>query len=425
MSVSSRKVKNKRDSNGELTGKAGTVYDVRIKYQAPDGEKVYTKKGFLTKKDATQHEAEMRAKLQNPTYTPIPVAKGKQTVQAYLTEWIDTHGKANLRPSTEASYRSHIKNHIVPHIGHIQLCQLSPAMLDNLFQKLLDQGLSNSTARYAQRILSVSLEHARKYHYIESNPARDIITKFGKQAKTPDPYTIDQMCQFMANVIGTEWEMTVVLGGLYGLRISEILGLRTDNIDLENMKFSVVEQLPFQLPTGTKVVEKMAPTKSNDRILPITQETLPFFLRQFERIEQQKKLIASAGGTYYDNRIFIPRPDGSPQRRDRVSANFGQLVRHMEMPHLRFHDLRHTAATNMHMLTGDFYTVGEILGHTLKGIGLSLGISTNFDAVTAQYVDVRMERKQAVLETYHQKLFPQQEHAEAKTQKNKTPEAEL
>ena len=169
----------------------------------------------------------------------------------------------------------------------------------------------------------------------------------------------------------------------------------------------------------------MAPTKSNDRTLPITQETLPFFLRQFERIEQQKKLIEAAGGTYHDNRIFIPRPDGSPQRRDRVSANFGQLVRHMEMPHIRFHDLRYTAATNMHMLTGDFYTVGEILGHTLKGIGLSLGISTNFDAVTAQYVDVRMERKQAVLETYHQKSFPKQEEPEPKPKKKKAPEPEL
>ena len=79
----------------------------------------------------------------------------------------------------------------------------------------------------------------------------------------------------------------------------------------------------------------------------------------------------------------------------------------------------------MHMLTGDFYTVGEILGHTLKGIGLSLGISTNFDAVTAQYVDVRMERKQTVLETYHRKLFPQQEHVEPILQKKKASEPEL
>ena len=52
----------------------------------------------------------------------------------------------------------------------------------------------------------------------------------------------------------------------------------------------------------------------------------------------------------------------------------------------------------MHQLTGDFYTVGEILGHTLNGIGMSLGISTNLEVVTAQYVDVRLERKKATPE---------------------------
>ena len=66
----------------------------------------------------------------------------------------------------------------------------------------------------------------------------------------------------------------------------------------------------------------------------------------------------------------------------------------------------------MHQLTGDFYTVGEILGHSLKGIGMSLGISTNLEAVTAQYVDVRLERKKDVLDTYHKALHPQKETAE-------------
>lgn len=135
--------------------------------------------------------------------------------------------------------------------------------------------------------------------------------------------------------------------------------------------------------------------------------TFPYFLRQFDLIKRQKQLITAGGGEYYDNKLFIAKPDGSPYRRDRMSANFGQLIRHLEMPHIRLHDLRHTAATNMHQLTGDFYTVGEILGHTLKGIGISLGISTNLEAVTAQYVDVRIERKKTVLETYHKALQPQ------------------
>jgi integrase len=55
----------------------------------------------------------------------------------------------------------------------------------------------------------------------------------------------------------------------------------------------------------------------------------------------------------------------------------------------------------MHQLTGDFYTVGEILGHTLKVIGIQLGISTSLDETTARYVDVRIERKRDVLDTYH------------------------
>lgn len=341
MAISSRQVQNKRDSNGVLTGKPGTVYDVNIKYNSPEGKKTYSKKGFATKKEAAQHEAEMKVKLSNPVYTPVIASQGKQTVKEYLEEWVENHGKANLRPSTFASYKSHIKNHIVPYVGHVQLNQLTPAMLDNMFQQLFDKGLSNSTVRYAQRILSVSMEHARKYHYIEHNPARDVITKFGKQGKTPDPYTVEQMQQFMSNVIGTEWEMPVVLAGMYGLRMSEIIGLRTFNIDLEKMQFGVVEQMPFKVPPGTKTITEMAPTKSNDRILPITEETLPYFLRQFDLIERQKALIEASGGVYYDNKLFIAKPDGSPQRRDRMSANFGQLIRHLEMPHIRFHDLRH------------------------------------------------------------------------------------
>lgn len=81
---------------------------------------------------------------------------------------------------------------------------------------------------------------------------------------------------------------------------------------------------------------------------------------------------------------------------ERVTNNFAQFLRHNDMPHIRFHDLRHSAATNMHELTGDFFTVGEILGHTLKGIGMSLGISTNMADVTARYVDVRLDRKRTV-----------------------------
>ena len=401
MAITERTVKNKRNSAGILTGKPGTVYDVNVKYQSDGKLKAHSKKGFATKSEAQQYEAMMKNKLANPSYVPPTASQRRMTVRDYLAEWVERHGNANLRPSTKASYQSNIRNHINPYIGDVYLRQLTPGMLDDMFAKLIDKGLSPSSVKYAHRIMGVALEHARKYHYIESTPARDVITKFGKQGKTPDPYTVEEMRQLLAHTAGTDWEMLIVLSGLYGLRLSEILGLRWRNVDLGNKTFSVVEQLPFALPAGTTYVENMAPVKSSERTLPITDLTLPYFIRQKERQKEQKCLLEMTGEPYYDNDLVLAKPNGIPKRRERVSANFGQFLRHHGLRHIRFHDLRHSAATNMHELTGDFYTVGQILGHSLKGIGIQLGISNNMEAVTAQYVDVRLDRKQFVLNAYH------------------------
>jgi len=423
MSISTRQVKNKRDSDGVLTGRAGTVYDVNIKYKAPDGYKQYVKKGFTTKKEAQQHEAEMKAKLSNPTYSPVSNAQGRMSVKDYMAEWLEAYGKVNLRPSTYESYKGIINNHINPNIGHFQIREISPAMLDDIFRKMFDKGLSQCSVRNTHRVLSVSFEGARKYRYIEHNPARDVLTKFGQQGKTPDPYTIQQMQQLMGHISGTEWELPVVLGGMYGLRLSEILGLRWRNVDLEKGAFAVVEQLPFRLPAGTTIVEQMAAVKgkgadnAGERILPITEATRPYFERHIELQARQRAFAENGGGDYYENDIVLPKANGAPQRRDQVSSNFGQMLRRSELPYIRFHDLRHTAATNMHQLTGDFFTVGTILGHSLKGAGIQLGLSTKLDSVTAQYVDVRLERKKEVLDAYHNVLHPKQKEDKNKTTK--------
>lgn len=341
MAISSRKVKNRRNAEGVLTGKPGTVYDVYIKYMTNGERKTYGKRGFPTKAQAEKHEAEMKVKLEKPSYTPLLVMNGKQTVKEYMEDWVEKHGKANLRPSTLYGYRGYIKNHIVPYIGSVPINQVTGAMLDDLFSKLYAKGLSHSSVRYTQRILSVAMEHARKYRYIEYNPARDIITKFGKHGKTPDPYTVEQMQLLMANTYGTEWEMSVMLGGMYGLRRSEILGLRWRNVDFENKTFSVIEQLPFKVPPKTNIIKEFAPPKSHGRILPITDTTMQYFLRQFENQQKQKKLLKSAGQEYYDNDLVVSRPDGAPLNASRLSSNFGKVLVKFDMPHIRFHDLRH------------------------------------------------------------------------------------
>ena len=407
MTIKARQVKDKKDEYGRFTGKPGTVYDVFLRITTPDGVQSYGKRGFITKANAAIHEAEMRTQLSMPGFVPPKAAEEKRLLKDYLTSWIEIYGNANLRPSTIASYKSTINNHIIPNIGNVHLVQLTPEMLDRLFAKLAEEGLSPTTVKYVQRVLSVSLESARKYGTIKTNPANNIITKFKTNPKVPDPYTIEQMRMLLSHAIGTNWQMIVLLSGMYGLRRGEVLGLRWDNVDLENRVFSVCEQLPFKIPAGTKMLAEMAPTKSHDRELPITDSTYPFFVEQKKLYDNHKKLAEISGAKFYDNRLVISRPDGTVVVPSNMSSDFGSFLRRTKMPHIRFHDLRHTAATNMHQLTGDFYTVSQILGHTLKGIGIQLGISGNLDSVTAQYVDVRLERKMAVLSAYHDAVLPE------------------
>ena len=331
MAIQERTVKNKRNSSGELTGKAGTVYDVNIKYKSDGKSKTYSRKGFPTRREAQLHEAEMKNRLTNPSYTPPMAAQRKLSVQEYMTDWLERHGAANLRPSTRISYQCQMKNHIFPYIGGVFLNQLSPAMLDDLYRQLSEKGLSPTSVKYVHRIMGVSLEHARRYHYIDSNPARDTITKFGKQGDTPDPYNVDQMRTLLACVAGTEWELIIVLGGLYGLRLSEILGLRWRNVDLEGGSFAVVEQLPYRLPASVTTVTEMAPVKSSERTLPVTDITRPYFERHLAQQEAQKRLMSRSGQMYYDNDLVIAKPNGAPERSNRISANFGQLLRHQGM----------------------------------------------------------------------------------------------
>ena len=330
----------------------------------------------------------------------------QQTVQSYFDNWIEKHGKANLRPSSIASYQAIIRNYIIPYVGQVQLQQLSAPMIDDMLGTLSDRGLAPSVVRLVRKTMSAGLEQARKYHYIPSNPAKDLITKLPKETKTSEPYTIAQLQQLLSRTMGTKWEMPIMLAGLYGLRISETLGLRWDHVDLEKGIFSVCEQLPFHVAAGTTVISEMAPVKSQDRDLPITPMARPYFLRQKLLQERRMEMAAMGGGVYYDNRLVVAAENGAPYRRERVSNDFGRLLRALDMPHIRFHDLRHTAATNMHELSGDFYTVGSILGHTLRGTGLQLDIPGGLDATTARYVSVRMERKRMVLEMYHKEFMP-------------------
>lgn len=408
MAIYERSIQNKKDKNGVSTNREGKVYDVNLKYRSESGYwKTYAKRGFKTKREALDHEAQMRLKLAKPDYSADLAKKGKDKLSDYLEDWLAEYCYHNVRPNTYAGYFRNIKNHINPNIGQVPLNAVSGPILDKLYRQLLNEGYAPNTVKYIHRTMSVAMEHAMKYGYIESNPAKKTLTKFSGEVDIPQPYSVEQIKFLLDNVMDPQWRFIIVMGGLYGLRRNEVLGLKWENVDLINNQFAIVEQR-----AGSEAKRRSdkdtadLKEKFSRRLLPITEESKEYFLA----VQQYRQENIDRLKEFYDDRGFIlTRPNGLPLDETHISRQFNLIVSSFDMPHQRFHDLRHAAATNMHQLTGDFYTIGEILGHSLKGIGNTLGFVGGLEAVTERYVDVRLERKRYVLEAYHKAVIARDE----------------
>ncbi len=416
MAIRERKVKNKRNSQGILTGRPGIVYDVNVKVYENGKQKSIAKRGFATRREAELYEAQIKLELQTGSAAMVGYGPdSKQKLKEYLPKWYESYHH-NLAKSTRYSYWSDINLYLIPMLGEVPLNKLTPKMIDDMLAQLREKQLAENSVRYCQRILSSALSSAVKYGYIPINPAKNIMTRFHKNAgRKYDKYTVEQVQQLLAYVHGNVLESAVLLSVLFGLRLSEALGLRWRDVDLTHKQITLRGQLPCDLPHDTKIVVHLEPLKDRDegetRSFPITEEALPIFLRLKQEQTDQRRLCKLGGVEYYDNDLVVCKPDGSPCLQKRISAKFTSFMRSTGMPKIRFHDLRGTAGTNMYNLTGDFYAVSQILGHSVDDFAQQMGVNLNINTVTTRYVQVQEQRKLNVLTAYHQAVFATSKNA--------------
>ena len=410
MAIRERKVKNKRNSQGILTGRSGIVYDVNVKVYENGRQKSIAKRGFATRREAELYEAQIKLELQTGSAAMVGYGpESKQKLKEYLPKWYESYHH-NLAKSTRYSYWSGINIHLIPMLGEVSLNKLTPQMIDDMIAQLREKGLAENSVRYCHRILSSALASAVKYGYIPNNPAKNIMTRFSKNAgRKYDKYTVEQVQQLLAFVHGNALETVVLLAVLFGLRLSEALGLRWRDVDLTHRQITLRGQIPCDLPKDAKVVPHLEPLKDRDegetRSFPITEEAMPIFLRLRQEQADQRRLCKLGGVKYYDNDLVVCKPDGSPYLQKRISAKFNRFMRSTGMPKIRFHDLRGTAGTNMYNLTGDFYAVSQILGHSVDDFSQQMGVNLKINTVTTRYVQVQEQRKLSVLTAYHQAVF--------------------
>jgi integrase len=288
------------------------------------------------------------------------------TLGDYLVERRLPTKKAQLRPSTYASYKNNVENHIKPRIGHIQLQKLQREDLDTFYAQLLVDGRLNGTGG-GLAPKTVPIMHGIIRKALPDAPRKGTVTR--NVADLADPpkvraggsremtiWSADELRQFLAGIEDSEWYVPIYLAANTGMRRGEVLGLPWRNVDLEAARL-VVDQRILSVEYGTHVAD--VKTTNSRRTIDLDPRTFAV-LRTWRRQQLEQQM---SSGRREDDGLVFTRPDGNPIHSDFFSHAWALLVRDSGLRRIRLHDLRHTHASILLKAGVPVKVVIERLGH--------------------------------------------------------------
>ena len=244
---------------------------------------------------------------------------------------------------TYQGYEVQARAHILPYFDDLQirLCDVDGETLQtyiNVKAKFGRSdghgGLSAVSLRQHKNVLNQTLKLAQRDGLIQTNPADLVVMPHAAQF-TGTFYTEAQMRDLLTAVKNERLYPIIYVTALYGLRRSEVLGLKWDSINFAMQTLTI----RHTVARVTKVVEKnKTKNASSFRSFPLTDDAV----RLFKILLQQEQYYRNHfGKDYIANDYVFTWEDGHPYSPDYVSHTFHKLLKKYDLPHIRFHDLRH------------------------------------------------------------------------------------
>jgi len=315
-----------------------------------------------TQKDVRMALATITAEVDKGDYT----APTNMTLSQWLDIWIDEY-TLNLKPSTKAAYKQHIRVHIKPYLGRKQLTQLATRDIQHLYSELLNEvHLAPKSVKNVHGVLHAALEQAKKVGNISFNPSDAAVTP-RVEKKQVTSMEAEDISIFLNAIKGTKYEYAMFVAVFTGLRQGELLGLTWDCVDFERGLLLINKQ--HNRPKGEKEFRFSSLKNDKVRILTVPDKVIDVLRMQQERQKQWKKELG-AGFSNADNLVFTIET-GRYVNNVMLYQRFKKIMTKLGKPEMRFHDLRHTYAVNSLRAGDDIKTVQENLGHSTAAFTLS------------------------------------------------------
>lgn len=301
-------------------------------------------------------------------------APSKTTVSEWMAVWLETFCVVKVKPLTYSSYQTAIKNHINPRIGAIRLQALKGVHIQQLYNDLTSAGLSPKTVKNTGAILHKAFSIALKQGLIQSNPC-DAAELPKASHREIQPLTDSEIPKFLNAIDGHPMRNAYALCLFAGLREGECLGLSWSQVDFDNQRITINQQLQRAKKRGGGTYIA-ASTKSGK---PRTIEPPPIafdYLKAERKRQAENRLRAGELWANPDDLVFT-KEDGRPISSVTFYNHFKKIASTIGRPDARPHDLRHTAATVAIASGADIKSVQDLLGHATASFTLNVYAHTS------------------------------------------------
>lgn len=285
--------------------------------------------------------------------------------------------QSEVRENTWEIYNSYLRVHIAPFFApqRLKLTEVQPHHIQRYLDEKTRAGLSANTLKKQMTLIRGALRYAYRLGAIDSDPCDRIVMPAMKKF-VGTSYTEEQAITLLQAAKGEEIEPVVVLALMLGLRRSEILGLRWCDIDFGA---EVVHIRNTVTRAYSRIESERTKSKASRRDLPLTRE-LASYLRRLRA--QQSERALSLGEKYTRSDHVAVKLDGREFSVDGLSSCFTRFLRRHDLPRVRLHDLRHTAASLLLAKGLSVKHIQEYLGH--ESVETTLGIYAHLNPTASR-----------------------------------------
>lgn len=309
--------------------------------------------------------AEARLMEERKKFNPVPKISQSDILFAdYMEQWLDII-KPSIEIVTFASYSTMVKSAISPYFRKkkITLFNLKPKDIQDFYTQELKRVKASSVLHYHANIHK-ALKYAVKMGLISTNPA-DQVDRPRKEKFVGSFYDSDEVQKLFEIAKGTKLELAVLFGAFYGLRRSEIVGLKWDAIDFKDNTIVIRHTVTTCTLDGKKITISKDRTKnvSSLRSLPLVPVFRKKLLALKKQQEENRRLFRKSYCTDYLDYIYVDEL-GERIKPNYITGAFPKLLEQHNMRVIRFHDLRHSCASLLLAAGVPMKAIQEWLGHS-------------------------------------------------------------